>query len=444
MQNSAPPGPTARATIFLIRPFQRFFEKEASSSILLLLCTAVALVWANSIFRESYEHLWETYVSIGWGGAQLSLTLHHWINDGLMAVFFFVIGLEIKREVLVGELSTARKAALPIAAAIGGMVVPALVYVAFNAGTPELRGWGVPMATDIAFALGVLALLGSRVPSSLRVFLAALAIADDLGAVLVIALFYTDQLSVQSLVIAGMLLVTMFVLNRAGVRSPIPYAVVGLLLWFAVLQSGVHATVAGVLAATAIPARRRIVPSEFNAKSQNLLEEFREDVREGETELTADQRDALYSLSIAIEGVETPGARLEHSLHPWVSYFIMPVFALANAGVHLGGGAGAAMLSPVALGVALGLLLGKPIGVTFFAWLAVRLGWAALPEDVRWRHVSGVSVLCGIGFTMSLFIATLAFPDPATLDVAKIGILGGSLLAGIGGWLSLAGARTAR
>jgi NhaA family Na+:H+ antiporter len=444
MKNNAPPGPTARATIFLIRPFQRFFEKEASSSILLLICTAVALVWANSIFRESYEHLWETYVSIGWGDAQLSLTLHHWINDGLMAVFFFVIGLEIKREVLVGELSTARKAALPIAAAIGGMVVPALVYVAFNAGTPELRGWGVPMATDIAFALGVLALLGSRVPSSLRVFLAALAIADDLGAVLVIALFYTDQLSVQSLVIAGVLLVTMFVLNRAGVRSPIPYAVVGLLLWFAVLQSGVHATVAGVLAATAIPARRRIVPSAFNAKSQNLLEEFREDVREGETELTADQRDALYSLSLAIEGVETPGARLEHSLHPWVSYFIMPVFALANAGVLLGGGAGAAMLSPVALGVALGLLLGKPIGVTFFAWLAVRVGWAALPEDVRWRHVSGVSVLCGIGFTMSLFIATLAFPDPATLDVAKIGILGGSLLAGLGGWLSLAAARSAR
>jgi NhaA family Na+:H+ antiporter len=211
-----------------------------------------------------------------------------------------------------------------------------------------------------------------------------------------------------------------------------------------VLQSGVHATVAGVLGATAIPARRRIVPSEFNAMSQNLLEEFREDVREGETELTADQRDALYSLSLAIQEVETPGARLEHALHPWVSYFIMPVFALANAGVHLGAGAGAAMLSPVALGVALGLLLGKPIGVTFFAWLAVRLGWAALPEDVRWRHVSGVSVLCGIGFTMSLFIATLAFPDPATLDIAKIGILGGSLLAGIGGWLSLAGARTAR
>ena len=443
MLNNAPPGPTARATIFLIRPFQRFFEKEASSSILLLICTAVALVWANSIFSESYEHLWETYVSIGWGDAQLSLTLHHWINDALMAVFFFVIGLEIKREVLVGELSTARKAALPIAAAVGGMVVPALVYVAFNAGTPELRGWGVPMATDIAFALGVLALLGSRVPSSLRVFLAALAIADDLGAVLVIALFYTDQLSVQSLLVAGMLLVIMFALNRAGVRSPIPYAVVGLALWFAVLQSGVHATVAGVLGATAIPARRRIVPSEFNATSQNLLEEFREDVREGEAELTTDQRDALYSLSLAIEAVETPGARLEHALHPWVSYFIMPVFALANAGVHLGSGAGAAMLSPVALGVALGLFLGKPVGVTFFAWLAVRIGWAALPEGVRWRHVGGVSILCGIGFTMSLFIATLAFPDPATLDVAKIGILGGSLLAGLGGWLSLAGARTA-
>jgi NhaA family Na+:H+ antiporter len=436
-----PTGPAGRAAILLVRPFQRFFAQEASSSVLLLFCTAVAMLWANSPFADSYEHLWETYVSVGWGDATLSLTLHHWINDGLMAIFFFVIGLEIKREALVGELSTASKAALPIAAAIGGMVVPALIYVAFNAGTPALRGWGVPMATDIAFALGVLALLGSRVPSALRVFLAALAIADDLGAVLVIALFYTDQLSMQSLAAAAILLLTMFLLNRAGARSPIPYAVVGIALWFAVLQSGIHATVAGVLAATAIPARRRIIPAVFNERSEELLLEFREDLGAERSDLTPDQRDALYSLSLAIEAVETPAARLEHALHPWVSYFIMPVFALANAGVHLGGEVGSAMLSPVALGVALGLLLGKPIGVTFFAWLAVRIGWASLPADARWRHIGGVATLCGIGFTMSLFIANLAFPDPASLDVAKIGILTGSLLAGIAGWLMLARAR---
>jgi NhaA family Na+:H+ antiporter len=441
MPISAPTDPATRAATVLMRPFQRFFALEASGSLVLLFCTAAALVWANSMFASSYEHLLETYVSLGWGNTSLSLTVHHWINDGLMAVFFFVIGLEIKREALVGELSSARKAALPIAAAIGGMVVPALVYVAFNAGSPALRGWGVPMATDIAFALGVLALLGSRVPAALRVFLAALAIADDLGAVLVIALFYTDQLSVLSLAMGAILLAAMFALNRAGARSAIPYAILGLALWFAVLQSGVHATVAGVLAALAIPARRRIVPAEFAAKSQGLLQEFLDDVRLGRDELTADQRDALYSLNRAIDALESPAARLEHALHPWVAYFIMPVFALANAGVHLGGNLVGALLDPVALGVALGLLIGKPIGVTAFAWLAVQAGWAALPNLVNWRHVTGVAVLCGIGFTMSLFIATLAFPDPAALDVAKIGILAGSLVAGLAGWFILAGRR---
>ena len=410
---------------------------EASGGLLLMICTIVALIAANSPFAEDWFALWEVYLTAGAGPLEISKPLHLWINDGLMAIFFFVVGLEIKREVLVGELSSLRKAALPMMGAIGGMVVPALLYLAFNAGTDAASGWGIPMATDIAFALGVLALLGSRAPLSLKVFLTALAIVDDLGAVLVIALFYTADVSAQMLGLGAVFLAGMFALNLLGVRAPVAYLVLGIALWVAVLKSGVHATVAGVLGAMAIPVRRRIAATEFVEKARIYLREIEEDLQPGTVAPTADQTDAIHGLEQACEAVETPLARLEHGLHPWVAYFIIPVFALANAGVALGGGAGEALSSSVSLGIIAGLVLGKQIGVMLFAWLAVKLRLADLPTGATWAQLYGVACLCGIGFTMSLFIGNLAFASPATLDLAKMGILAASVISGIMGWIVL-------
>jgi NhaA family Na+:H+ antiporter len=425
------------AASLLLRPFQYFFAKEAAGSILLLLCTAAALIWANSPVAESYHHLWESYIGLSVGDFELRMSLHHWINDGLMAVFFFVIGLEIKREVLVGELATMRKAALPLVAAVGGMVVPALLYAGLNAGTPEISGWGVPMATDIAFALGVLSLMGPRVPGALKVFLAALAIVDDMGAVLVIAIFYTSELSLSALGIGGLCLAAMFLANRLAVRYPLVYAALGLALWLAVLKSGVHATVAGVLAAMAIPAWRRIDGREFAQRAQSLLATFERDIEPDAERLTPDQADAVSSLEVACEAVETPLSRLEHTLLPWVAFFIMPVFALSNAGVEIGGDFLGSLAGPVSFGIILGLVVGKQIGVTLFAWLAVRMGMAELPAGASWKQLYGVACLCGIGFTMSLFIANLAFPSAEALDIAKAGILVASLVSGLWGYLLL-------
>ncbi len=419
----------------LIRPFQEFARIQASSGIVLLACTVLALLWANSPWGEAYARLLETKASVGVGGFAITESLLHWINDGLMAVFFFVVGLEIKREVLAGELSSFRKAALPVAAAAGGMVAPALLYTALNAGGPGAPGWGIPMATDIAFALGVLALLGSRVPASLKVFLAAFAIADDIGAVLVIALFYTAHINVTALGVGFGVLLLSALANGSGVRRPLIYAFLGLLAWVAFLESGVHATVAGVLLAMTIPARTRLEPGEFLAQSRDVLDHFeRADAAGGEEE---DERQAaLHTLEVACERVQTPLLRMEHALHPWVSFFIMPVFALANAGVALSGG-GAGLVSPVPLGIILGLMVGKPLGVTLFAWLAVKSGVADKPDGVSWRHLHGAGWLGGIGFTMALFIAGLAFADPALQSVAKLGILTASLVAGVVGYLIL-------
>ena len=434
MARQFPRDPARR---ILLRPFQTFFGLESASGILLLAAAVLALVWANSPWATAYFRLWETHFVAGGGGLVIDKSLHHWINDGLMAVFFFVVGLEIKRELLVGELASPKKAALSVAAAIGGMVAPALLYVALNAGGVGAAGWGIPMATDIAFALGVLALLGSRVPLALKVFVTAIAIVDDLGAVLVIAFFYTAELSWTALGVAAVVMGLLVLLNRLGARSTTPYVLLGLVLWVAFLKSGVHATVAGVLLALTIPARRRIDAPEFLRRAQLFVAEFAEDVKPGRTEPTADQRDAVHSLEVAAEAVETPLTRLEHALHPWVAFFIMPVFALANAGVTLGGDLGAVLTSPVALGIILGLFVGKQVGILVFSWLAIRLGLAALPAGVGWRQVWGVGLLCGIGFTMSLFIASLAFPDPALLDVSKIGILAASLVSGGAGALVL-------
>ena len=421
----------------LIRPFQEFARIQASSGILLLVCTVLALLWANSPWADTYTRLLDTKVTVGADGFAIKESVLHWINDGLMAVFFFVVGLEIKREVLAGELSSFRQAALPIAAALGGMIVPALLYTALNAGGPGAAGWGVPMATDIAFALGVLALLGNRVPAALKVFLAAFAIADDIGAVLVIALFYTAKIHFAALVVGFGFLVLAALANWSGIRRPLVYVLLGLVIWVAFLESGVHATVAGVLLAMTIPASARLDPAPFLARSRNVLDRFEQANRPSNILTNAERQAALHTLENAAEQAQTPLLRLEHALHPWVSFFIMPVFALANAGVPLGGAGGAGITSSVPLGIIAGLVLGKPLGVTLFAWLAVRSGLAAKPQGVTWAHLHGAGWLGGIGFTMALFIAGLAFGDPAALAAAKQGILSASLIAGVVGFVLL-------
>jgi NhaA family Na+:H+ antiporter len=428
-----------------LRPFQRFAQTESAGGIVLLVCTVIALIWANSAWGASYHHLWETRFALHAAGRSLDLSLHHWINDGLMAVFFFVVGLEIKREMLVGELSSARQAALPVAGALGGMIVPALLYTAVNAGGEGSAGWGIPMATDIAFALGVLALLGPRVPVALKVFLAALAIADDIGAVLVIALFYTSDISWTSLGAGGVLLAVLIAMNLLGVRRSGAYVALGVLLWLAFVYSGVHATVAGVLLAMTIPARTRIHEEEFLHRARSAIGEFEAACQPGETVLTnRGQQEAIEALERASEEAQSPLLTMEHRLHGAVAFVIMPLFALSNAGVELSADMLGSISLPVTVGIVLGLVLGKPIGITLFAWLAVRLGVAALPEQATWRMLHGVSWLGGIGFTMSLFIASLAFADAALLSSAKVGILGASLIAGVAGWLMLRGGGRAR
>jgi Na+:H+ antiporter, NhaA family len=424
----------------VLRPFQRFAQAESSSGVLLLACAAAAVAWANSPWAAAYFRLWEWEATLGGAGFGLTLPLLHWINDGLMAVFFLVVGLEIKREMLVGELSTRRSAALPVAGAFGGMVVPALVFVALNAGGPGARGWGIPMATDIAFALGVATLLGPRVPPGLKIFLAALAIADDIGAVLVIAVFYTAELSLTALGAAALVLLALVALNRAHVRHPAPYALLGVGLWLALHVSGVHATIAGVLLAFTIPARTLIDEDEFLRRGRALLDEFARACGPETTVLASrEQQETIEALEVACEDAQAPLLKMEHKLHGVVAFGIMPLFALANAGVSLAGAADA--LAPrVTLGVLLGLVLGKPVGITLAAWLAVRAGVAELPAGATWRTLHGVSWLGGIGFTMSLFVAGLAFGDGALLDSAKIGVLAASVTAGAAGWVMLRGA----
>ncbi len=422
----------------LARPFQEFAQLEASGGILLIGCTIVALAWANSPWAESYHHLWHTNLTFGFAGAQLSEPLHFWINDGLMALFFLVVGLEIKRELLVGELASLKKAALPIAAAFGGMLVPAGIYALFNSGSPGSSGWGIPMATDIAFALGVLALLGDRVPLSLKIFLAALAIADDVGAVLVIAGFYTANISWSSLAVAGVFLVALVIMNRAGARHPLIYAVLGLGLWLGFLHSGIHATVAGVLLAITIPSRERLDRGTFLSRSEKVLGEFRRaDDASDDVAASATRAAALRILAEDCKRAESPMLRFEHALTPWIKHVVMPVFALANAGVVLGGETVSALTNRVGLGVICGLALGKPIGIVTFSWFATRTKLAAMPDKASWRQILGVGMLAGIGFTMSLFIANLAFGDAPLLETAKVGILAASVASGVAGVIVL-------
>lgn len=430
----APPS-SHRPIDRLLAPFHQFARIEAAGGILLLLCTAIALIWANSsAWGQSYHDLWHTCITVTIGGYQISESLAHWVNDGLMAIFFFVVGLEIKRELMVGELATVRQAAIPIAAAIGGMVAPALVFVAFNLGQETVRGWAVPAATDIAFALGAMALLGKRVPLSLKIFVTALAIVDDIGAVLIIALFYTSDINWIALGVGGGLLAILIVANRLHIRRPLVYALLGIALWCAFLESGIHATIAGVLLAFTIPTNVRIDGAAFVSFSRHAVGEFEKAGGNAENIMTnSAQRKWLHGLEEACEHAQTPLQRLEHALHPWVAFFIMPVFALANAGVVFGEGVGEALTSRLGLGIILGLVIGKQIGVTLATWLAVKFNFGELPESMNFKQVYAASWLAGIGFTMSLFIVNLGFDDERLIDTAKIGVLGGSLIAGVCG-----------
>ncbi len=438
MQKSQAPGKAAvfksgRAPIeVLIDPFTRFSQMEASGGILLLTATVIALVWANSPWEHSYHAIWETEVTAGLGGTVLTWSRHLWVNDGLMSIFFFLVGLEIKRELLIGELSSFKRAAFPFTAALGGCVLPAALYLAINRGTPEANAWGIPMATDIAFALGVLALLGSRVPVSLKLFVAALAIVDDIIAVLVIAVFYTAHLSFSYLALGAAGLALSYAANKVGVRNPWVYVAIGILVWFAVMQSGVHATIAGVMLAFTIPCNSSSDKAGFVAKMQRLLE----GLQAAEKDSTEAQA-ALHAMEQECSRMESPLHRIEHGLQPWVSFVIMPLFAFSNAGVHILGNLVAAAKHPVTLGVTLGLLVGKPFGITAFAWTAERIKLAARPAGVNWRQIFAAGWVCGIGFTMSLFIATLALPEGGPLDLAKIGTLGASIVAGGVGCLLL-------
>lgn len=422
----------------IIKPFQYFLEKEASGGILLLVFTAVALVWANSPFADSYSHLWHTKFVVGFPGLNLDYTLHHWINDGLMAIFFFVVGLEIKREFLVGELSSFKQASFPIMAALGGMIFPAICYVLFNFGREGITGWGIPMATDIAFAIGILALLGPRVPLALKIFITALAIADDIGAVMVIAFFYTSQISFISLGYAGVILILLVLANLSGVRNLLVYTVLGFLLWLFFLSSGVHATVAGVLLAFTIPASSRINTSQFLANGKRLMDKFDKAGEEGPDVLSnEDRQSVVQNLEENCEKIMTPLQRFEHALHPWVSFIIMPVFALANAGVTLGDDFITALANPISEGIIVGLFFGKQIGIFIFSWMSVKLKIASVPQGVNWKQIYAAGILAGIGFTMSLFIANLAFTSEEMLDISKVGILSASFLSGIVGFLIL-------
>lgn len=429
----------------LLAPFRAFAGSAASGGIVLIAAAAAALILANSPLSTAWTDLWKSELSLRVGPLALSDSLLHWVNDGLMALFFLVVGLEIKRELRVGELTSRRTALLPAAAAVGGAVLPAVIFLVLVQDPAAQRGWGVPMATDIAFALGVLALLGSRIPIGLRIFVAALAIVDDLVAVLVIALFYTAELNVQALAAAGGALLLLLVANRLGVRRPLVYGVLGLGLWLAVLESGVHATVAGVLLAFTIPATTRLDSDAYVAVARRHLDDFEGRTVDGEDASTEEHHHALWELEEVTERAQAPMLRIEHALQPWVAWVVIPVFALANAGVRIEGDVIGTLMEPIPLAIILGLVLGKQIGITLGAFAAVRLGLASLPANVTWRQVYGAAWVCGIGFTMSLFIGTLAYGEGSNeLALAKIGVLVASVIAAAAGLavLRTAGGKT--
>jgi NhaA family Na+:H+ antiporter len=423
----------------VVSPIQSFMALETSAGIVIVAAAIVALIWANSPWDQEYVDFWHAHLHFDFNLFVIDETLGHLVNDGLMVIFFFVVGLEIKREMVHGELSSPKSAALPVIAAAGGMAVPALIYLAFNTGGEASKGWAIPVATDIAFAVGVLTLVGNRVPFSLKVFLLALAIADDLGGILVIAVFYTDEISVEALLWAAAILVTINMVRIYGVRTLNVYVVLGALLWVAVLKSGIHATIAGVVLAMFTPSRSYYDQSQFTEQALILLRRLPRENQEGETGPDYDVRETtLEELEDLARGSEPPLDRLEHILSPWVSYLIVPIFALANAGVVVTGeSVSDAAGAGVTWGVMLGLVVGKPIGILLATYLAVRTGLANKPPAVSWLQIVGVGLLGGVGFTVALFITELSFESEVLINDAKMGILAGSLIAAVIGFAFL-------
>lgn len=419
--------------------FQYFFNKISQAGFLLLGSAVIALLWSN-IDGEGYRHFWHQELAITFAGLTLSHSLVHWVNDGLMTIFFFTVGLEIKRELLVGGLSDPKRAALPVAAAIGGMVVPALIYYYFNQGTDTLSGWGIPMATDIAFSLAVLSLLGPKVPFGLRLFLTAFAIVDDLGAILVIALFYTPSINIFALVAAFLITAVLFAFNKAGVRQSFPYILLGALLWFAVSKAGLHATIAGVVTAMFIPSRGKYDTDIFLKMVSKRLEGIR---CHGEScgqsiLVNRNHLDAVQDINLACKEVETPLQRLEHSLSSWVGFLILPLFALSNGGVSFVGMEPlTALTNPVTQGIAFGLVFGKPLGIFTFTFIVAKALNTPLIQGTTWTQILGAGLLGGLGFTMSLFISNLSFSGGLLLEYAKVGIMIGSFFSAALGYALL-------
>jgi len=421
----------------IIAPVSKFIHLEYTSGIVLLLSVVAAIIWANSPYHDSYHQVWDLHLSVGFDKHVFDQPLHIWINDGLMAIFFFVIGLELKREFMDGELSSMKKASLPMMAALGGMIVPALIYFFMNKGMESEHGWGIPMATDIAFALALLSMAGKHIPSSVKVFLSALAVADDLGAVLVIAFFYSSDLNFIPLGIAGLFLVIMMIGNLMGIRSSAFYLIMGLVVWMGFLLSGVHATIAGVLVAFTIPASTKIDEMMYAKKLKKLATDFEQEIPNNSTLTTPQQHQTIEEIKKLSTAAATPLQKIEYALHPWVAFVIMPLFALANSGMIIGSDFFTALLNPVSMGVTSGLIAGKFTGILLFTWLMVKLKISRLPDQANWTHITGVALLAGVGFTMSLFISNLAFTSETMINQAKYGILLASVVAGILGTIAL-------
>lgn len=427
--------------VYLLLPIKNFIEKKTSVGVSLIISTILALVIANSPLAGFYHQFWEQEIYLGLNEFLISKSLLHWINDGFMSMFFFLVGLELKKEILYGELSNPRKAVLPVAAAFGGMLFPALIYFFFNSGSESISGWGIPMATDIAFALGILYLLSDTVPVALKIFLTAIAIADDMGAVLIIAFFYTEEISVQSLGIGLFFLLILILANYIGIRNMLFYAVMGIGgLWLAVMLSGIHATIAAVLAAFAIPTNKKINTPLFlrktkimSARIRNLLQRTYMPIRKNQEEVS----ETIEKFSLLAQDATPPLQRIEHSLQPFVNFVVLPLFAFANAGVSFSAESLSYFLTPISLGIILGLIFGKFFGIVLFTRIMVLLKICSLPKKVEWKHIYGVGLLGAIGFTMSLFITELAFDNAAFLDQAKIGVFSASLLAGALGFIYL-------
>lgn len=418
-------------------PFERFLRRQSSGGILLLIASVIAMLWSNSSYADVYFDIWDRELTLGHGSFRVSEPLRLWVNDGLMALFFFVVGLEIKREVMAGELSTTKDMVMPFIAAIGGMAVPAIIFVLVEGNTEMAKGWGIPMATDIAFSLGILSLLGSKVPIGLKVFLTALAIVDDIGAILIIAFFYSNDIQWMYLQAAAGLFLLLLIFNYFDLRIVALYIIVGLFVWFCFLKSGVHPTVAGVLIALTIPARRKIKMQDFINQTKASLKQFvNAKWPDSKVLLGKEQILAVDRIVVSAKKVQSPVQKLENSLSHFTAILVMPIFALANASIVIVGNE-FSLLHRVTLSAGLGLLIGKVLGVSLFSWLSVRSGWAQLPIGVSWTQIIGVGFLAGMGFTMSLFITNLAYVDATVINASKIGIVVGSLLAGTIGFIIL-------